>query len=141
MWSPGVEEVVAMADVIVERVESLEVVVTGLASLPEEIARQGKRLEGVEGRLSRVERQIVQLRAEMHDEFSAIRSEFRSELASQHDELTKRMLALFKESNRHATALVDGLRAEMRGLFKQYFGPTIRSTTSPATRKRLRRKR
>ena len=68
------------------RVESLEVRVTQLEELP--------------GRMDPVESQIVQLRTEMHDEFSAVRQEMREGFAKAEagDEQTRNyMRVLFED--------------------------------------------
>jgi hypothetical protein len=49
--------------------------------LPAEVRQLGERMGGVEGRLTGVESQIVQLRLEMADGFSAVKAEFRDEIA------------------------------------------------------------
>ena len=63
---------------IEKRVERLERRVTNLERLPE--------------RMDRVESQIVQLRTEMHDEFSAVRDEIRFG-----DEETRRLMRVLHE--------------------------------------------
>ena len=72
---------------LVERVDNLERRVTLLEALPE--------------RMDRLELQIVQLRAEMHGEFSAVRaetrsgfSEVRAEMRMLHEEVIERIATL-----------------------------------------------
>ena len=74
-------------ETIENRVDQLELRVTELEKLPE--------------RLTAVESQIVQLRTEMRDEFSAVRQEIRAG-----DEETRRVLGeRIDETNRHMRVL------------------------------------
>jgi hypothetical protein len=69
-------------DPVIERVENLEKTVTALARLPGEVSQLSLRVGTMES-------QIVQLRTEMKDEFSAVRGELvamRGELRGELDE-------------------------------------------------------
>ena len=80
------------------RVESLEVRVTRLEELP--------------GRMDPIESQIVQLRTDMRDEFSAVRQEMRDEFSAvRHD---------MREGFAKAEAGDEQTRNYMRVLFEDY---------------------
>jgi hypothetical protein len=66
-----------MADeLMIERVVKLGKALESLAELPHQMSALTGRVGQVEDRVAHVEFQIVQLRTEMKDGFSAIRSEF-----------------------------------------------------------------
>ena len=62
-------------ELLSDRVERLEKTVEGLQTLPADVAALGERVGAVET-------QILQLRTEMHSEFSDVRSEMRTEFAA-----------------------------------------------------------
>jgi hypothetical protein len=93
-----------------ERMENIEQIVEPLRALP-------VRLTKVEARLTTVESQIVQLRVEMHDEFSSIRRDMatrdelarsvaglatRSEMLMLHEDLVERLKVLGESLSRPA---------------------------------------
>jgi hypothetical protein len=63
-------------DLMMERVEELEKAVESLAELPQRMTTLDGRMGHLEGRVGSLELQIVQLRTEMKDGFSALRGEF-----------------------------------------------------------------
>jgi len=63
-------------DLMVERVEELEKAVESLVELPQRMTTLEGRMGHLEGRVGSLELQIVQLRTEMKDGFSAVRGEF-----------------------------------------------------------------
>ncbi|HKH74347.1 MAG TPA: hypothetical protein VKA59_23470 [Vicinamibacterales bacterium] len=76
------------------------------------------RLEELPGRMDRLESQIVQLRTEMGDEFSAVRQEIRSG-----DEETRReMRESFSRLRLEVQAGDEQTRHYMRMLFEEYVG-------------------
>jgi hypothetical protein len=88
------------SDPVVERVEKLEKAFKSLAEMPRQMTDLQGRVGRLEVRVTSVELQIVQLRTEMRDGFSAVLE--------------------VVESDSHATQqLYDGGRAEMRELFKE----------------------
>ena len=62
-------------DLVLERVEKLEKAFASLATLPGKVT-------DLEGRVGGLELQIVQLRTEMTEEFSAVRADLRGELTA-----------------------------------------------------------
>ena len=81
-------------DLMVERVEKLEKTLEGLVGLPD-------RMTAVEERVGSLELQIVQLRTEMRDEFSAVRKEAaatRSDLLEVFNAASRAKEELFKET-------------------------------------------
>ena len=93
------------AEDLANRVAILEQKVEGLETLP-------ARLESVEGRLKAVESQIVQLRAETRDGFSAVRVEIQSESRRLVEMMDERFIRQDVEMHR----LIDETKAEMRSL-------------------------
>jgi hypothetical protein len=91
-----------------ERVTDLEKLAQTLAPLPGAVAELNVRMGGVEGRLTTVESQIVQLRTEMNDGFSAVRAE----MADMKAELTEDIAA----QGRETAAGFLSLGTEMRTL-------------------------
>jgi hypothetical protein len=85
------------ADEIVRRVEVLEQKVEALESLP--------------GRVSALELQIVQLRAEMRAEFSALRGGYDGSLASLRDEIRAESSALRGSVDGSLASLREEIRA------------------------------
>lgn len=114
---------------IVERVETLENQMELLKELPAKVDQLGKEVGSLTLRVAGVESQIVQLRADMGDEFSAIRGELkdglsgvqaglRGELADMKTELREDIAALGRETA--AGFLRAGV--EMRALFEEHLG-------------------
>lgn len=100
-------------DELTRRMEMLEETVETLKKLPEQVAslqHDVKHLQhdvrGLDGRVTGVESQIVQLRDEMHVEFSAIRSEMRDG-----DEETRRLMRVLHEDVIARIALLGEGRA------------------------------
>jgi hypothetical protein len=98
-----------MADIpLVKRVEKLEKTLESLADIPRRMTVVEERLGGLEsrvgsldGRVGSLELQIVQLRSEMRDGFSAVRQEaatMRSDLLQVFDAGSRATEALFKET-------------------------------------------
>jgi hypothetical protein len=78
-----------------------------------------EQLRDVPARLSAVESQIVQLRAEMQTGFSALRGqddETRREMVRLHDETRREMVSLNDETRREMVRLNDATRREMARL-------------------------
>lgn len=82
-----------------ERVEILEKTVSNLETVPARMARVESRLEGVEVRVSSVASQIVQLRDEMHVEFSTLRTEVRAGDEAVRTDLRAEMIARFAQTH------------------------------------------
>jgi len=81
-----------------------------------------EQLRDVPVRLSAVESQIVQLRAEMQTGFSALRGqndETRREMARLHDETRREMVSLTNETRREMTRLNDETNAHLRVLHEE----------------------
>lgn len=81
-----------------------------------------EQLRDVPARLSAVESQIVQLRAEMQTGFSALRGqddETRREMARLHDETRREMASLNDETRREMTRLNDETNAHLRVLHEE----------------------
>ena len=93
------------AEDLANRVAILEQKVEGFETLP-------ARLESVQGRLTAVESQIVQLRSEMRDGFSAVQVEIQNE--------SRRLVEMFDErfiqQDVAMHRLIDETRTEMRQL-------------------------
>jgi len=83
---------------LARRVERLEEAVENLQRLPEQV-------DSLAVRLDRMEVQIVQLRDEMHSEFSAVRAEMRAG-----DEETRRLMRVLHEDVIARIALLDNGR-------------------------------
>ena len=83
---------------IAKKVEALESRVSTLEELP--------------GRLSAVETQIVQLRREMHDEFSALRQEMRGEMRAGDEETRRYMRVLHEDVIARLATIQEGLSRE-----------------------------
>ena len=79
---------------IEQRVEALEQRVT--------------KLDGEGGRLERIESQIVQLRSEMRDGFSAIRAELRAEIRAGDEETRRYMRVLHEDLVSRIAAIQKG---------------------------------
>ena len=73
-----------------ERIEILEKKVEPLELLP-------SRMTAIESRLGAVESQLLQLRAEMRAEFSAVRAELRGEIKDGDEETRRYMRVLHEE--------------------------------------------
>ena len=89
---------------LMQRVEKLENTVESLVGLPAAVGEVRERVAGLEGRTSALESQIVQLRSEMKDEFSAVRREMadlrvelKSDISSARQDLTS-LLAQTRDS-------------------------------------------
>jgi hypothetical protein len=102
-----------------ERVPNLEKLAESLAPVPAEMGRLAERTTAGEGRLDSLESQIVQLRADMKAEFSAVRGamtgmkgELRGEMAAMKTELREDIAAQGREMAA-GFLKVDG---ELRGL-------------------------
>jgi len=126
-------------ELLSDRIERLENAVEGLHSLPAAVADLGQRV-GV------VETQNVQLRDEMHSEFSAVRSEMRGEidglriemregfaamrddmlvgLANVTSELGRQIRDTADESRRHARVLFEETLSRIAALGEQRQGPS-----------------
>ena len=104
---------------IEERVETLENDMDPLRQLPAKVDDLGKRVSGVESRLTTVESQIVQLRTDMNDGFSAtlqiVESSSKATKAM-FDEMTKAIDIKFAETHRIITQGDQDTRTEMRVL-------------------------
>ena len=97
--------------VLVNRVASLEQRVTDLERLPE--------------RITAVESQVVQLRTEMHDEFSAVRAEMKDMRESLRTEIAEMGAALREEiadTRQSLGGQIDQLGPEMRVLHEDVIG-------------------
>ena len=96
---------------IVRRVEMLEETLDSLRSLP-------ARVTGLEARVGGVESQILQLRTEMRDEFSAIHRDMatRQEMASLAGELRQETAELGRSLRAETAELGRSLREEMAEL-------------------------
>jgi hypothetical protein len=82
---------------IVERIQVLEQNVAALEQLP--------------ARMAAVELQIVQLREEMRDQFSATRADLREEMNILTNHARQHADGLNEESRRHAVVLYEDLKA------------------------------
>ena len=91
------------------RVTNLENLARTLEPLPQEVRALRHEMGDVTTRLTAVESQVVQLRGEMRDGFSAIREE----IAVQGQELRAEMTAQGQELRAEMTAQGQKLRAEM----------------------------
>lgn len=103
---------------IVERVETLENQMELLKELPAKVDQLGKEVGSLTLRVAGVESQIVQLRADMTDEFSAIRGELKGGLQAVRTELREDIASLGRETA--AGFLRAGV--EMRALFEEHLG-------------------
>jgi predicted nucleic acid-binding Zn-ribbon protein len=95
-------------DLVVERVKKLEKAFASLATLPREVA-------DLKGRVGSLEVQIVQLRAEMTEEFSAVRADLRSvheKLASTRSDI----LEAIESSSQAAGELLRDVWSQVRML-------------------------
>jgi predicted nucleic acid-binding Zn-ribbon protein len=95
-------------DLVVERVKKLEKAFASLATLPREVA-------DLKGRVGSLEVQIVQLRAEMTEEFSAVRADLRSvheQLASTRSDI----LEVIESSSQAAGELFREVWSQVRML-------------------------
>ena len=117
--------------------ESLEQRVTAIEQLP--------------ARMDRLELQIVQLRLEMHDEFSAIRQEMqagdeetrrslREEIRAGDEETRRSLRAELKTVVAEITAQIEESRRHTRVLFEEYVGrlSTLREAGSTKRGKKQR---
>ncbi len=95
-----------------ERVGDLEKLAQTIAPLRGQVAQLGDRVAGVESRLGTVEWQIVQLRTEVADGFSAIRGELKTGLEGVRAESREDIAALGRET---AAGFLH-IGAEMRAL-------------------------
>ncbi|MBK5298911.1 MAG: hypothetical protein JJE40_17290 [Vicinamibacteria bacterium] len=103
---------------IVERVKTLENEMELLKELPAKVDQLGKQVGSLTLRVAGVESQIVQLRADMTDEFSAIRGELKGGLQAVRTELREDIASLGRETA--AGFLRAGV--QMRALFEEHLG-------------------
>ena len=89
-------------ELLSDRVEHLEKTVEGLQRLPADVAALGERVGSVET-------QILQLRTEMHVEFSDVRSEMRTEFAAVRSEMQAGLASVKTELRQE----IAELRGEM----------------------------
>ena len=89
-----------------------------IANRVESLDRRVTRLEELPVRMDRVESQIVHLRTEMHDEFSAVRAEMRDEFAAVRKEMREQFAVVRSE----IVAGDEETRRYMRVLFEEYVG-------------------
>ena len=129
-----------MADLdLVRRVEKLEESVDSLRDLPERTTR-------LEVRMGNVEMQIVHLRDEMHDGFSAMRGdmttmkgELTGEIAAVRTELKEEITAVRTELKEEITAVRTELREDIADLSRDLsarildLGTRSRSRWKPCT--------
>lgn len=108
-----------------ERVETLEKDMDSLRTLPAKVDHLGQEVKNLALRVSGVESQIVQLRTDVTDEFSAIRgemgemkTELRGEMRETKRELREDIAALGRET---AAGFVR-FGVEMRTLFEEHIG-------------------
>ena len=96
-------------ELLSDRVERLEKTVEGLQTLPAQVAALGERVGSVET-------QILQLRTEVHIEFSDVRSEMRTGFADVRSEMQTEFAAVRGEMRTEFAAVrqeIAGLRGEM----------------------------
>ena len=99
-------------DPVIKRVEKLEKAVTALTGLPGEVSQLSRRVGTLES-------QILQLRTEMKDEFSAVRRELGETgdnllgVIESGGQATRRLVAEVREET---NARFDGLSRQMRVL-------------------------
>lgn len=86
-----------------------------LESRVETLERRVTMLEELPARIERVESQIVHLRSEMRDEFSAVRQEMRDLGSSLRDEIR----ATNEQTVARLTEAIDAARREARILFEE----------------------
>jgi CHASE3 domain sensor protein len=120
-------------------VEKLEKVVESLAELPQRMTALGGRFDRLEGRVGSLELQIVQLRTEMKDGFSAVLEvvESSSQASQQlHDDGRAEMRQLFKENReRLERAIAEGdeaTRTQMRVLHEDLVSRIARLGEAPS---------
>jgi cell division protein FtsB len=77
-----------------------------------------EKLDGLPDRVTALEVQISEFRAEVRAEFSATRTELRQEMRALNDETRAEMRALTDETRAEMHVLTDETRAEMRALFE-----------------------
>jgi hypothetical protein len=94
-----------------ERVETLEKDMDSLRELPAKVDDLGKKVSAVDSRLTTVESQIVLLRTEMNDGFSAIRGEMVTKT-----ELGNEMSAMKTELRGEMGAMKKELQEDIAGL-------------------------
>ena len=97
---------------VIERVEKLEKTVAALTSLPGEVSQLSRRVGTMES-------QIVQLRTEMKDEFSAVRRELaetRDVLLEAIETGSQARQKMFDEVRQETNTRFDGLSTQMRVL-------------------------
>jgi chromosome segregation ATPase len=92
-----------------DRVTDLEKLAATLAPVPQELRQLTGRVGEVEVRLGTVESQIVQLRSEMREEFSAVRGEMAEMRADLRGEIAEMRSGLRGEM----TEMRDSLRGEI----------------------------
>ena len=92
----------ALHPTLVKRVETLENTLGTLETLP-------KRMDAFEARLGLVEGQIVQLRVEMHAEFSAVRKEMKAG----HEALRTGLRAEIREGDEETRTLMRALHEDV----------------------------
>jgi hypothetical protein len=96
-------------ELLSDRVERLEKTVEGLQTLPAQVAALGERVGAVET-------QILQLRGEMHVEFSDVRGEMRAEFAAVRSEMRTEFAAVRSEMQVGITNAKTELRQEIAEL-------------------------
>jgi phosphoglycerate-specific signal transduction histidine kinase len=101
-----------------ERVENLEKLAQTLAPLPAEVRQLSQRMVSVESRLGGVESQIVQLRTDMTDGFSAIRREVKDGLEQVRTEFREDIAGLGRDMAQGFLRVED----KTRTLFEEYVG-------------------
>jgi chromosome segregation ATPase len=95
-------------ELVEDRVKRLEEKVDRLSELPARVDGLDHRMQGVERRLGHVELQIVQLRTEMGDGFSAVLEVI--------DSSSKATQTLFKETNSQMRTLHEDLVERIKKL-------------------------
>ena len=119
-----------------ERVEMLEDTVRELITLPARIEAVEGRLASVDGRVGSLQMQVVQLREELHGEFSAIRGE----VAALGSDLRTEMRALNAETVARLETKIEAgdeeTRRHMRLLHEDVIERIARLGEHPAPRRR-----
>lgn len=135
-----------------ERVERLENTLESLAGLPVAVGELRERVIGLEGRASALESQIVQLRAEMRNEFSTVRLEMtdmriglkgdiasvRQELSDVRTELKGDVATVRQDLTSLVTETRDSLSSQMRMLHEDLISRIALIADGRSARKRRR---
>lgn len=85
----------------------------------ENLERRVELLEALPGRLSTVELQIVQLRTEMHEQFSAVRRELGIEIQAVREELRAEISAVRTDLRGGIKAEGEAIRTELRAEIRE----------------------